>query len=173
MKKFISIIAIAGLLLCTGISASAQYTPNWAHPSGSFVNGSFPGWYTVTDSFPSGSISYNDSIWVNLGNGYATSSTNSLNSVTFQFDILKVAGSPTVTAACYVASDIHGIYGPFSGPAYSTSPIATFTVVPTSLTVPVVPAPYVVTGNPYAKYLWVISPSASSTVGCVGSVLIR
>lgn len=174
MKKIILFVAMAACLLTAGTNAQAQYTPSWGTNGlpGSYTKGSFPAFYTPVDTFPSGNVAYNDSVWLYLGKGYTTApGLSNLNSITFQADILKVAGTPTVVATLYEVADLNGTYGPFSGPSYGSAVVA-YTVVPTSLTVPSV-IQYTVQGNPAVKYLWTIVPSASSSVGCVTSALIR
>lgn len=88
--------------------------------------------------------------------------------ITFTNDVYKVAGTPTVTAACYASANF--------GISYAQTPIATFTVSPTSLTVPQDNIAIVNSGsggNPYTHYMWVVSTSASSTCSWQGFMLAR
>lgn len=90
-------------------------------------------------------------------------------SITFSNAVLKCAGTPTVTVALYASAD--------GGTTYGTTPLTTYTVTPTSTTVPVVNT-YVVNsngncGNPYTHYAWVHTNSASSTCSFQGKVLTR
>jgi hypothetical protein len=89
------------------------------------------------------------------------------NSVTFQHDWLKVAGTPTVTVACYASSN--------GGVSYDPTAIAAYTVNPSSLTAPVSKITVINSGagNPYTNYLWVTAGSASSTISAKGYVVPR
>ena len=101
--------------------------------------------------------------------------TGKPTSITFSNNIWKCAGTPTVTVALYASAD--------GGVGYGTAPIATYTVNPTALystTVANLGAlvnTYIVNnpygGNPYTNYLWVTTNSASSTMSCQGTVMVR
>jgi hypothetical protein len=89
-------------------------------------------------------------------------------SITFSNDVLKVAGTPTVTVALYVSAN--------GGTTYDNTPVTTYTVVPGSLTAAKTNT-YVVNsgfgGNPYTNYMWVATNSASATVAWQGTGLVR
>jgi hypothetical protein len=110
-----------------------------------------------------------DSVGSSATDTFKLTASCNVHSLTFSNICLKVAGSPTVTVALYASSD--------GGLNYGTAAITTYTVVPTSLTVPLVNT-YIVNqngneGNPYTNYMWVASNSASATCSWQGSVLPR
>jgi len=170
MKRFLSIIAVAGLLVSSALTmtpttAQAQ-SPNWT-PTGSYKYGSFPVWNTKNDTVVA---SATDTFWMHLQSGYYTSSKNNLNSLTFTSDIWKVAGTPTVTVACYASAN--------KGKSYGTTAIATYTVYPaTTYTTTATTTTTIINSgfgeNPYTDYMWVVSPSAASTINWVGYGLTR
>ena len=168
MKRLISIIAIAcfsAALVMTSMSAQAQ-TPNWK-PTGSYSLGSYPVFNTKNDTVVA---SATDTFWMHLGSGYYTSSSNTLNSLTFTSDIWKVAGTPTVTVACYASAN--------KGKSYTSTAIAAYTVYPTNTytttattTCTIINAQF--GQNPYTDYFWVATPSAASTINWVEYGLTR
>jgi hypothetical protein len=87
-------------------------------------------------------------------------------SITFTNDVLKVAGSPTVTVTLYASAN--------GGSTYAS--VTSFTAIPTSTSVPVTNT-YIVNnpygGNPYTNYMWVASGAATTTMSWKGTVLIR
>jgi len=89
-------------------------------------------------------------------------------SVAFTTDVLKVAGSPSVSVACYVSAN--------GGATYATAAITAFTSIPTSTVTPVTTV-YIVNpsfgGNPYTNYLWVATNTAASTMSWRGSVTLK
>ena len=161
MKKILLL-----LILCASmVSANAQ-TPSW-NPTGSYKYGSFPVWNTKNDTVVA---SATDTFWMHLCSGYYTSSANKLNSVTFTSDVWKVAGTPTVTVACYASANCGKSYGSTAIATYTVYPANTYTATATTTTT------IVNSGfgeNPYTDYFWVATPSAASTVNWVGSALTR
>lgn len=126
---------------------------------------------TAVKTFSSGALP----IYTTLDtvNGTATDSfkyqlVGGYNSVTFQHDFLKVAGTPTVQVSCYVSAN--------GGVSYDWStPIAAYTVNPSSLTAQTSKVSVINSGNgnPYTNYIWVTTGSASSTISAKGYVVPR
>ena len=163
MKKSIRNYGIAGLIVLAGICASA-FAPAPPASGGCTPGGTY---YTVSTASPvySGKL---DSITNTGTDTFKLALGCKPTSITFSNSILKVSGTPTVTVAMYASCD--------GGATYITTPITTYTVSPTSLTVPVVNG-YLVNsaygGNPYTNYMWVATGSATSAVSWQGKVLIR
>jgi hypothetical protein len=80
--------------------------------------------------------------------------------LTFFTNVLKVAGTPTVTVNCYASAD--------GGNTYADAAIASYTVQPSSTTVPLTNNTIINSSggghNPFTHYMWVASNSVSSTI---------
>jgi hypothetical protein len=162
MKKlFMAAVLFGGLVGSTAVLLSNAPSPGVNVPC---VTSTY---YNTSTTSP---IAYGKADTVNgaVTDTFKIASSCSPKSITFTNDFYKVAGSPTLTVACYASAN--------GGASYGTTAIATFTASPTSLTVPVtqtfvVNNPY--GGNPYTNYMWVATGAASNTGSWKGSVMVR
>jgi len=159
-KKLLIALACFGALV--GGAALFSYAPAPGSTQGVggtyYVNSDvFPVFYGKLDTFGS---SATDTLKVPV--------SSSPKSITYSNNIFKVAGTPTVTVALYASAD--------GGNTYGTTAVTTYTVSPTSLTVPICNT-YLVNnttgGNPFTNYMWVATNSASATCSWKGNVLVR
>ena len=152
-------------MLLTLTIATLTMTGNKAHaqscqPGGTYyvTSTSSPIWFGKLDTMGS---SGTDTIMVPIG--------CKPQSITFQDDFYKVSGSPVVTVNLYTSSN--------GGITYCTTAITSFTVAPTSTSLNVTPAQYIVNtgfgGDPYTNYMWTYANSASTTLSHKSYITVR
>ena len=156
MKTTIKGFAFAALIMLCGYLVAFVPAPS----ATTCVNSAY---YTSNATYPiwSGKL---DTVYGAATDTFKLACGCKPSSITFSNNAYKYSGSPTTTVALYASSN--------GGNSYFTTPIATYTVSPSSTTVPVTNG-FVVGGNPYTNYMWVATNSASSTMAWQGSVTIR
>lgn len=160
MKKIIVMAALAVSLATAAILASWAPAPATIGP----VTSTYYTTYSVSPIYQ-GVV---DTFSAAAADTHSVAYAGNPKLITFTNDVYKVAGTPTVTAACYASANF--------GVSYAQTPIATFTVSPSSLTVPQDNIAIINSGsggNPYTHYMWVVSTSASSTCSWQGFMLAR
>jgi hypothetical protein len=163
MKKILFLAAIA--VSAFSLQATAQANNyQLANPDGSYVTGSFPNWFTNLDTITGATT---DTFYAHMCKGWVTSYNNTLNGISFSNNIWTAGTftvTPTVTVALYESADC--------GASYATTPTATYTVVPSSLTAPKTNI-IQITGNPASDYMTVFTGSANAVVSHKGCILLR
>jgi hypothetical protein len=166
MKKTVARVLIGAFIVglgCIGGSLLMSYSAPPASTGcvgGSYfnVNTVYPVW---TGKYDTVAATATDTIILPL-------SCAGLKSVTFTNNVLKTAGSPTVTVTLYGSAD--------GGASYGTTALTSYTAAPTSTVTPVTNT-YIVNGagggNPMTHYMWVLAGTASSTASWKSTVLPR
>lgn len=162
MKKIILLSCLAIATATTAIVGFSSYAPSPATVGP--VTSTYYTVYTVSPVYQGVVDTFSSA----AADTHSVAFSGNPKLITFTNDVYKVAGTPTVTAACYASANF--------GVSYAQTPIATFTVSPTSLTVPQDNIAIINSGfgcNPYTNYMWVASTSASATVSWQGFLLAR